>query len=79
MKSYDFKLVLSNVVDIDDAEGNRLFTAGCDDVTIVSRDGNVFVRFTRESASLEQAINSAAADVVRAGFRVDHVEVECPV
>jgi hypothetical protein len=28
---------------------------------------------------LEQAINSAAADVGRAGFRVDHVEVHCPV
>ena len=79
MKSYDFKLVLSGVSDVTDDEGNSLFEAGCDDGTIVSRDGSVFVRFSRESTSLEQAINSAAADVERAGFQVDHVEVHCPV
>lgn len=79
MKSYDFKLVLAGVSDITDDEGSTLFQAGCDDGTIVSRDGGVFVRFSRESTSLEQAINSAAADVERAGFQVDHVEVHCPV
>ncbi|HEY4234777.1 MAG TPA: hypothetical protein VGM76_15185 [Lacipirellulaceae bacterium] len=79
MKSYEFKLVLSDASDVDDEQGNSLFEAGCDDGTIVSRNGEVFVRFSRESTSLEQAINSAAADVVRAGFQVDHVEVHCPV
>jgi hypothetical protein len=79
MISYDFKLVLAGVSDVTDDEGNSLFEAGCDDGTIVSRDGSVFVRFSRESTSLEQAINSAAADVKRAGFQVDHVEVHCPV
>lgn len=79
MKSYDFKLVLADVADVDDDQGNTLYEAGCDDGTIVSRDGAVFVRFSRESTSLEQAINSAAADVERAGFQVDHVEVHCPV
>lgn len=79
MKSYDFKLVLADVSDVADDQGDALFEAGCDDGTIVSRDGEVFVRFTRESSSLEQAINSAAADVQRAGFQVDHVEVHCPV
>jgi hypothetical protein len=79
MKSYDFTLVLADVSDITDDQGDALFEAGCDDGTIVSRDGQVLIDFTRESASLEQAINSAAADVVRAGFQVDHVEVHCPV
>jgi hypothetical protein len=79
MKSYDFKIVLAVVVDVSDDQGNTLFEAGCDDGTIVSRDGEVFVRFSRQSMSLEQAINSAAADVERAGFQVDHVEVHCPV
>ena len=79
MKSYDFKLVLADVSEVADDQGDALFDAGCDDGTIVSRDGEVFVRFTRESSSLEQAINSAAADVQRAGFQVDHVEVHCPV
>jgi hypothetical protein len=79
MKAYDFKLILAGISDMTDDQGNALFEAGCDDGTIVSRDGAVFVRFSRESISLEQAINSAAADVQRAGFQVDHVEVHCPV
>jgi hypothetical protein len=79
MKSYDFKLVLAGITDLSDDQGDALFQAGCDDGTIVARDGSVFVRFTRESTSLEQAINSAAADIGRAGLQVDHVEVHCPV
>jgi hypothetical protein len=79
MKSYDFKIVLADVDELNDQQGNGLFEAGCDDATIVSRDGVVFIRFARESNSLEQAINSAAADIERAGFQVDHVEVHCPV
>ena len=79
MKSYDFKLVLADISDVSDDQGNSLCAAGCDDGTIVSRDGEVFVRFSRESTSLEHAINTAAADVERAGFQVDHVEVHCPV
>ena len=79
MKSYDFKLVLTGASDVSDDEGSALFEAGCDDGTIISRNGEVFVRFSRASMSLEQAINSAATDVERAGFQVDHVEVHCPV
>jgi hypothetical protein len=79
MKSYDFKLVLAGISDVTDDQGDTLFDAGCDDGTIVSRDGEVFVQFSREAASLEQAINSVAANVERAGFTVDHVEVHCPV
>jgi hypothetical protein len=79
MRSYDFKLVLAGVSDVPDDQGDALFEAGCNDGTIVSRDGELFVRFSREATSLEQAINSAAADVDRAGFPVNHVEVHCPV
>jgi hypothetical protein len=79
MKSYDFTIVLADVSDVTDDQGDALFEAGCDDGTIVSRDGQVFIDITRESTSLERAINSAAADIERAGFQVDHVEVHCPV
>jgi len=79
MKTYEFKLVLGGVTDITDDQGDSLYQAGCDDGTIVTRDGTVFIRFSRESASLEDAINSAAANVQDAGFRVEHVEVACPV
>jgi hypothetical protein len=79
MKSYDFKLILAGVSDVTDDQGDALYEAGCDDGTVVSCEGEVVVRFTRESTSLEQAINSAAVDVERAGFQVDHVEVHCPI
>jgi len=79
MKTYDFKLILGGVTDISDDQGDSLHQVGCDDGTIVTRDGTVFIRFSRESSSLEEAINSAASNVVDAGFRVEHVEVDCPV
>jgi hypothetical protein len=74
---YQFKAVLKIVSELTD--GDALFEAGCNDGTIVSRDGNAFVRFSRESDSLEDAITSAAGDVRKAGFHVAHVEVACPV
>jgi hypothetical protein len=47
MKSCDFKLILGGISDVTDDQGDALFEAGCDDGTIVSRDGAVFVRFAR--------------------------------
>jgi len=79
MKTYHFRLVLADVVEVSDDEGDALFEAGCDDGTIVSRDVAAHIRFSRESSSLEEAINSAATDVQRAGFCVAHVLVDCPV
>ncbi|MCH7752029.1 MAG: hypothetical protein IH898_07740 [Planctomycetes bacterium] len=79
MKTYEFKLVLGGVSDVTDDQGDTLHQAGCDDGTIVTRDGMVFIRFSRESSSLEEAINSAAMNVQNAGFHVEHVEVHCPV
>jgi hypothetical protein len=79
MKHYDFKLVLGGVTDVSDDDGDTLYQAGCDDGTIVTRDETVFIRFSREAASLEEAINSAASNVETAGFTVEHVEVHCPV
>ena len=79
MKTYHFKLILADTSDVTDEQGDALYAAGCDDGTIVSRDSVAFIRFSRESSSLEDAINSAAANAQTAGFQVGHVEVECPV
>ena len=79
MKTYHFKLILADTSDVTDEQGDALYAADCDDSTIVSRDSVAFIRFSRESSSLEDAINSAAANVQTAGFQVGHVEVECPV
>ncbi len=79
MKTYEFKIILDGVSELTDDEGDALYEAGCDDGTIVSRDGTAFVRFSRESLSLEDAISTAASDVQKAGFQVAHIEVACPV
>jgi len=46
MKTYRFKLVLADTSDLSDEQGNALFAAGCDDGTLVSRDGVAFIRFS---------------------------------
>jgi hypothetical protein len=79
MKTYEFRLVLANLTEVSDTQAEALFEAGCDDGTIASRDGQAFIDFARQSASLEEAINSAAADVARAGLKAARVEAECPV
>ncbi len=46
------------------------------DLTCISRNGIVFVEFDRDATSLEQAIRSAIADIVKAGGTVASVEIE---
>jgi len=79
MKTYEFKIILNDVPELTDDQGDALFVAGCDDGTIISRDGKTFIHFSRDSASLEDAINSATSAVQGIGFQVAHVEVHSPV
>jgi hypothetical protein len=79
MRTYEFKLILADVQEVSDVQADALYRAGCDDGTIVSRDREAFIQFSREANSLEDAINSAASDIARAGLRAARVEAECPV
>jgi hypothetical protein len=79
MKTYEFRLVLGDIAEVDDGQAEALYEAGCDDGTIASCNGIAFIDFARESGTLEEAINSAAADVARAGLKAVRVEAECPV
>ncbi len=78
MKTYEFKLILSEVSELTDDQGDLLYEAGCDDGTIISSNGTAYIVFFRDSVSLEEAIKSATASVQKAGFQVKHVEVPCP-
>jgi hypothetical protein len=78
MKTYSFSLVLCDAEVTDDNCG-RLFEAGCDDGTVVTRDGITHIAFDREAESLEEAIRSAAAQVRAAGFQVARVEMDALV
>jgi len=79
MKNYEFKIVLSQIAELTDDQGDTLFKSGCDDGTIVSRDGITSIYFSRDSSSLEEAIHSAASNVRVAGFQVARIEMPCPV
>ena len=53
-----------------------LYAAGCDDGHPWSSEGVAAVSFDREADGLESAIRSAVADIQKAGYTVDHVEIE---
>ena len=75
MSKYEFSVILTgDVLTFDDCD--RLYEAGCDDGTIVTRSGVHFIGFDREADSLEEAIRSAIANVQKAGFQVAKVELE---
>jgi hypothetical protein len=78
MKVYEFSLVL-NVPEVSDADCDVLYEAGCDDGTVVTRDGATYVAFDREADSLEEAIREATAQVRSAGFDVARVEMDALV
>lgn len=73
-KTYGFSVVLT-VAALSVADCDALYEAGCDDGTIVTRNGVTFVAFDRKAHSLEGAIRSAIADVRAAGFEVKRVEM----
>jgi hypothetical protein len=79
MSDYEFTAILAGVstlAELSDETIDRLYESGCDDGTLGSTEGKVFVHFTRQADSLQQAIESAIADIRSAGFEVARVETE---
>lgn len=76
MNLYEFTIVLA-VADVLTPEmGDALELAGIDDATMGSSGGSVFLDFHREARTLGQAIDSAIADIGKAGYAAAKVEVE---
>jgi hypothetical protein len=71
--------VLLTVAEVTDDDCDALYEAGCDDGTVVTREGVTYVAFDREAESLEAAIRSATANVRAAGFEVARVEMDALV
>ncbi len=78
IQTYGFSLVLTPA-EIAAADCDRLHEAGCDDGTVVTRDGVTHIAFDREAESLEEAIRSATAQVRLAGFDIARVEMDTMV
>ena len=73
--TYEFKIILADhdVMTVD--LGEALVAAGCDDSTTGSCNGEAFVAFDREAATLEEAIRTAIADVRKAGIEPAEVRL----
>jgi hypothetical protein len=75
---YGFRLILAGDFEPIEDLSDRLFEAGCDDAAFGVSAGVPDVAFTREGPTLRDAIESAIADVDRAGtgLRIVRVELE---
>jgi hypothetical protein len=76
MHTYEFTLYLANVDEATLEMGERLAAAGCDDATIGSSGGKVYVEFARLGEHFRDAIDSAIAAVREAGYEVSRVTSE---
>lgn len=76
MKKYDFTLILSGSLELSEDIADDLFEAGCNDGTPGTSEGVFSIDFHREANLLEEAIQSAIANVKSAGYDVERVEIE---
>jgi hypothetical protein len=75
-REYDFALILSGVQELTTEIEDALFEAGCDDATLSIQYGSIYMEFSRNSASLEDAILSAIRDVRKANIGADVLRVD---
>jgi hypothetical protein len=72
---YEFSLILTEP-EVTDEDADKLYEAGCDDASILTREGVTRIQFDREAANLDEALASAIQNVERAGLAVARVEIE---
>ena len=63
MANHDFTLIIEGRDIHDDEVFDALYEAGCDDALLRSKDGTQYMDFTREAATLDEAISSAVRDI----------------
>lgn len=72
---YEFSLILTEP-EVTDEGADKLYEAGCDDASILTRDGMTRLQFDRHAPNLDEALASAIQGVENAGFTVARVEIE---
>lgn len=61
-------------IDVAGQYEDALYDAGCDDATIVVRDGMMHLDFDREAPAFSDAVGSAMHDIEKAGGRILKIE-----
>ncbi|MGC1274412.1 MAG: helix-turn-helix transcriptional regulator [Planctomycetaceae bacterium] len=75
-REYDFTLALTGVTELTPHVVDRLYEAGLDDATLALRYGRAYATFSREAASMKEAVLSAIADVRDAGVGANVLRVD---
>lgn len=75
MKTYRFTIFFRDIDYMSEEMAEALYAAGCDDCLPGSHGGQSYADFSREAASLEAAVATAAANVRAAGYAVDRVQI----
>lgn len=73
---HEFTAILAGAPELTDEALDRLWEAGCQDTSPGSFQGTTQITFHREAETLESAIESAIADIRRAGFDVARLETD---
>jgi hypothetical protein len=76
MVKYEFALILKGSPELTEEIADQLFDAGCDDGSPGTSGGVFSIDFHRTASTLEEAIDSAIANVKSAGYAVERVEIE---
>ena len=74
MATFEFSIVASGLDPAAENFESRFYDAGCDDALVSFQKGHIIVDFSREAATLADALASAVACVRRAGAEVERVE-----
>ena len=68
MTIYHFTILIRDASAETENLEDRLFAAGCDDALVCFHNQTVYLEFDRESESADLAIQTALADIKKAGF-----------
>lgn len=74
MQNFQFTIIASGLDHEAEDFEDRFFEAGCDDATIIFSRGAILLEFDRTARNFAHAVDSAIADVKRAGAKVERVE-----
>lgn len=74
MNSYEFTIVATGLPIDNDDWLDRFYDVGCDDALVGLKRGLFVLDFDREAGSLIEAVESACADVRRAGATIVRIE-----
>lgn len=73
---YEFEFALTGISELTQEVEDALFEAGCDDATLSVRSGRIFLTFSRQGASIKDAVLRAIQDVRNARIGAEVLRVD---